>query len=288
MKYTIKKVVKEWGEKKEVEVLNIPKIVIHSLVGVIALCLIFGSWTIVSPQEKAIVTRLGSINRVLENGFHFKIPIIESVTKMDMQIQAFPVTELAYSKDSQTVTLEVTLNYRINPANVQQIFTEVRKDYDTRIITPSIKESIKAVTANYTAQGLIDNRAKISTELKEVILGRILDRGFMADSVSITNLDFDDAYENAIKEKQVAEQKALQAINVTKQEEEKKKQEILKAEALSEKTRLEAVALQSAQGEKVIEKIYAEAAKIAAEKWNGALPTQMIPGQTLPFINLGK
>jgi regulator of protease activity HflC (stomatin/prohibitin superfamily) len=267
---------------------NTGKTIGFIVIGLLGLIVLFGSFTIVSPQEKAIVTRLGSISRELDNGFHFKLPFIESVTKMDIQIQALPVTELAYSKDSQTVSTEVTLNYRLDPGSVTQVFKEVRKDYQVRIIIPAIKESIKAVTSNYTAQGLIDNRAKISSDVKAVISERVGTRGFIVDSVSITNLDFDDAYENAVKDKQVAEQKALAQVNVTKQEEEKKKQEILKAEALAEKTRLESQALASQQGEKVINKIYAEAALEAAKKWNGVLPTQMIPGQTLPFIQLGK
>lgn len=267
---------------------NTGKIIGFIVVGILGLIVFFSSFTIVSPQEKAVVTRLGSISRVLDNGFHFKAPFIESVTKMDVQIQALPVTELAYSKDSQTVSTEVTLNYRLDPVAVEQVFKEVKKDYKSRIIIPAIKESIKSVTANYTAQGLIDNRAKISVDVKSVITDRISSRGFIVDSVSITNLDFDDAYEDAVKMKQVAEQKALAQVNVTKQEEEIKKQEILKAEALAEKTRLESQALASQQGEKVINKIYAEAALEAAKKWNGQLPQQMIPGQTLPFIQLGK
>lgn len=267
---------------------NTAKTIAGILLGLVGVMVVFGSFTIVSPQEKGVVTRLGSISRVLDNGFHLKAPFIESVTKMDVQIQALPVTELAYSKDSQTVSTEVTLNYRLDPASVEQIFKEVRKDYQTRIIIPAIKESIKSVAANYTAQGLIDNRAKISSDVKLVITDRIGIRGFIVDSVSITNLDFDDAYEEAVKQKQVAEQKALAQVNVTKQEEEIKKQEILKAEALAEKTRLESQALASQQGEKVINKIYAEAALEAAKRWNGALPQQMIPGSTLPFIQVGK
>jgi regulator of protease activity HflC (stomatin/prohibitin superfamily) len=262
--------------------------IISILIGLVGLIVVFGSFTIVSPQEKGVVTRLGSISRVLDNGFHFKLPLIESVTKMDVQIQALPVTELAYSKDSQTVETEVTLNYRLDPSLVEQVYKDVKRDYQVRIVIPAIKESIKSVTANYTAQGLIDNRAKISSDVKTVITERITGKGFLVDSVSITNLNFDDAYEEAIKQKQVAEQKALAQVNVTKQEEEIKKQEILKAEALAEKTRLESQALASQQGEKVINKIYAEAALEAAKKWNGQLPNQMIPGATLPFIQLGK
>lgn len=249
---------------------------------------IFGSFTIVDPQERAIVVRAGSISRTLGEGFHIKFPFIESVTKIDLRTQAYPISELAYSKDAQTVAVEVTLNYRIDPTMVEQVFREVGKEYETRLIAPAIKEAIKSTISEYTAQGILDNRPKVPVAIKNSLVERLLPRGFVIDTASLTNLDFDDAYEEAVKNKQVQEQQALAQVNITKQEEQKKQQEILKAEALAEKTRLESEALASQQGQKLIEKIYAEAALEAAKKWNGALPTQMIPGGTLPFIQVGK
>jgi regulator of protease activity HflC (stomatin/prohibitin superfamily) len=254
----------------------------------IGLPVLFGSWTIVSPQEKAIVVRLGSIKGTLESGFNFKMPIIDKVVKMDISTNAIKGTELGYSKDGQTVTFEATMTYALNPGEVENIYKEYRKDYESRVILPAIKEAIKTVASKYTAQGIIENRAKLSSEMKDLLAAQVVTRGFIVEGVVVTNIDFDDAYEAAIQGKQIAEQNALKQVNVTKQEEELKKQEILKAEALAEKTRLESEALASQQGEKVINKIYAEAALEAAKKWNGVLPTQMIPGQTLPFIQLGK
>jgi len=254
----------------------------------IGLPVLFGSWTIVSPQEKAIIVRLGSIKGTLESGFNLKMPIIDKVVKMDISTNAIKGTELGYSKDGQTVTFEATMTYALNPGEVENIYKEYRKDYESRIILPAIKEAIKTVASKYTAQGIIENRAKLSSEMKDILASQVVTNGFIIEGVVVTNIDFDDAYEAAIQNKQIAEQQALAQINVTRQEDEKKKQEILKAEALAEKTRLESQALASQQGEKVINKIYAEAALEAAKKWNGQLPTQMIPGQTLPFIQLGK
>lgn len=265
---------------------SIAKIVGYSVLGIFALIGLFSSFTIVEPQEVGVVVRAGSLSRVLSEGFHFKFPFIEDVTKMDLQTKAYPVTELAYSKDAQTVSGEVTLNYSLTSSSVEQVFREVRNDYEARLVSPAVKEAIKVVFSNYTAQGLLDNRAKIPLEIKTILTERLVVKGFNLDAVSITNLDFDDAYEAAVREKQVQEQNALAQVNITRQEEEKKEQEILKAQALAEKTRLESVALQSAQGKAVIEKIYAEAALEAAKKWNGNLPQTMIPGGALPFLNL--
>ncbi len=263
------------------------KIAGWSILGILALSAVFGLFAQVSEQEVGIVTRNGKISRTLDAGLHLTIPFIEDVTKMDTQVKAFPVAELTYSKDAQTVAAEVTLNYSINRNQAEQIFREVKNNYEAVLIAPAIKEAIKVTIAGYTAQGISDNRGEIPGKMKALLEATLTQKGIFVQNVSITNIDFDDAYETAVRNKQVQEQEALAQVNITKQEEQKKQQEILKAQALSEKTRLEAQALQSSQGEKLIEKIYAEAALEAAKKWNGQLPTQMIPGSTLPFIQLG-
>jgi len=263
------------------------KRIIYSIILFVILVIIFSSCTIISPQEKGIIVRLGSISRQIDSGLNFKLPLIEKVVKLDISTVALKGTELGYSKDGQTVSFEATVNYAVDPSLSVNVYKEFNKDYENRLILPAIKEAIKVTASQFTAQGIIDNRARLSSDMKTDLIKQISNRGFLVSSVTITNIDFDDAYENAIKNKQVQEQQALAQINITKQEDEKKKQEILKAEALAEKTRLEAVALQSAQGEKLIDKLYAEAALESAKKWNGVLPTQMIPGATLPFIQVG-
>lgn len=266
---------------------KILKGIIYSVILFILVVIFFSSYTIISPQEKGIVVRLGSISREIDSGLNFKLPIIEKVVKIDISTVALKGTELGYSKDGQTVSFEATVNYAVDPSVTINVYKEFKNDYENRLILPAIKEAIKVTSSQYSAQGIIDNRAKLSSDIKTDLMKQIVNRGFLVSSVTITNIDFDDQYESAIKNKQVQEQQALAQINITKQEDEKKKQEILKAEALAEKTRLEAVALQSAQGEKLIDKLYAEAALESAKKWNGVLPTQMIPGATLPFIQVG-
>ena|SRR3990167_996075 len=267
---------------------RIVKMISHVLLLIAFLIILFGSFRIVSPQERGIVIRLGSIVRSADGGLTFKLPLIEKIVKMDVSTNAIKGSELAYSKDGQTLTFEATVTYALEPSFVENIYREYRQDYESRVVIPAIKESIKSVSANYTAQGVLDNRSKLPGEMKIALHTNMSEKGFIVEDVSITNIDFDDQYEEAIKNKQIAEQKALEQVNVTKQEDEKKKQEILKAEALAERTRLESAALASQQGEKLIEKIYAEAALEAAKKWNGQLPTQMIPNATLPFIQLGR
>lgn len=275
--------------------LNYGKIVRHSIFGIIVLIAVFGSFVVVSPQEKGIVIRLGQITRVLDSGLSYKWPLIEKVIHISVATEAAQGAELSYSKDAQTINVTATVNYNVDPSMVKAVYQEFKTDYQGRLVLPQIKESIKSVLAGYTAQGLLDNRPKLAEEVRLVLSERIGNRGFVISSVAIDNLDFDEAYEVAVRNKQVAEQKALEQINVTRSEDEKKKQEILKAQALAEKTRLEAQALQSSQGQQLVEKIRAEAevkraeaALEAAKKWGGVLPTHMYGSAPIPFLNLSE
>lgn len=263
------------------------KFIVSGIIGLIALIVLFGSFTIISPQEVGVVTRLGSLNRTVGEGFHWKIPMVEDVTTIRLSEQKYPIKSQVYSKDGQTVSTNVIINYKVNPTSVVSLYRETKNNYEDIVINPVVSPSAEEVFSRYTAQELIEKRSSLAIDIKNKVIEKVGQRGILIVGVELL-FDFDDAYEQAIRNKQVQEQQALAQVNITRQEEEKKKQEILKAEALSEKTRLEGVALQSAQGEKVIAKIYAEAALKAAEKWNGALPTQMIPGATVPFINLTK
>lgn len=261
-------------------------VIVIALVLFVGFPVIFGSWTVVSPQEVGIITRLGSIKRTLDSGFHGKLPFVEDIVKLDTSVKVLPVDELAYSKDVQTIQAQATISYTVNRGSAESLYREYKKDYENRLVIPAVKESIKTVFSRYTAQGAIDNRGKLSAEMSELLSTKFLNTGINITAINLTNIDFDDAFEAAIKSKQVAEQKALEQVNVTKQEEEKKKQEILKAEALAEKTRLEVKALENSNSGKIVEKLYAEAALEAAKKWNGQLPAQMVPGGAVPFLNL--
>lgn len=262
------------------------KLILVSVGVFIGLVVILMSAVTVDEQQLGVVTKFGKVEGTKEAGFHLVNPLTTNVTKMSLEVEALPIDELAYSKDSQIVGAQVVVNYRLVRADVVKVFTEVRKEYESRYVLPESKDAIKAVIANYTAQQLIENRGGLSIEVKARLQEEVSDKGIEIVNVSIENFDFDDAYERAITNKQVQEQEALTQANITKQEEEKKQQEILKAEALAERTRLEAEALASQNGTAVIDKIYAEAQLELARKWNGQMPTHMYAGTPFPLVDV--
>ena len=275
------------------------KMIFFGVVALVILVIGIATWplTVINETQKGLVLRNGALVRTLSPGMHFRMPLFEDVEKADLTVQTFTKTVPIYSKDSQVVDSTVTVNYRLDVALIEQAYRETQFAYEAKVISPNMTDVLEGSLSAFTANDLIIKRSTLGGVVKASLVEKLIDRPYIIiDTVSVT-LDFDDAYEDAVKRKQVAEQEALTQTNITLQEEQKKLQEIKKAEALAERTRLEASALASQQGEKVIDKIYAEAALELAKKWNGSVPQTYIGGGEqaaggmppfLTFLNLNK
>lgn len=267
--------------KNEDGTIEAGKVITHIIAGIIGLTVIFGSFTIVKAGSRGIILRLGAVNRVLDEGLHFKFPVVEGVKKVDVRINKIETHALAYSKDIQTIDTLIAVNFHLKAEAVGKIFQEVGSDIQSRIIDPAIQEAVKASTAQFTAQELIEERPKVKEAIKAHLTERLAIRDIIVSEVSIVNFDFSEAYEKATELKQVAQQDALAAKNKLEQVKFEADQRVAQAQAEAEAIRIQAQAITQQGGEDYVN-------LKAIEKWNGILPAQMIPNGTLPFINLTK
>lgn len=252
-----------------------PKHITFFLIVLVAIILLGSSISVIGAGEIGIVTRLGEVNRVADSGLMFRVPFIEKVIKMDTRIQKEEVKASAVTQDLQDVDASLALNYSINKETALKLYKEVGTTYTENIINPVLQESFKAGTANYTAEGLVTNRS----EAKESILGVVKDRlsgyGIIVADLNIVNLDFSEAFNQAIEEKAIAQQqveKAKQELEREKIEAEKK---ITAAKADAEAQRLQ----QETLTDLMVKKIY-------IEKWSGQMP-QVVSGDSGVLLNLG-
>lgn len=241
---------------------RIKKIVIAAVV--IFFILIFGlsSFAIVSPGHTGVVVTLGKVsNSVLGEGLHFKIPFIQSVEQIDNRVLKTEVESNAASKDLQTISSKVSINYRVNRSASAEIYKNVGSDFTNVIVNPAMQECVKSITAKYTAEQLIANRAVVSTEMEEAISQKINPYGLSIEVFNIINFDFSEEFNKAIEAKQTAQQSALKA-------EQDLARIKVEAEQTVEKARAEAEAYKL-KNEQITEKV------IMMEfinKWNGELP----------------
>lgn len=233
----------------------------------------------VGPGERGVVTRLGAVQeRVLGEGFHFRMPIVEKVITIDVKTHKIEVVAPSYSKDLQNVDTKIALNYHLEPTSVHRLIQKIGSDYEMRIISPAIQESVKAATAKFTAAELVSERSKVKEDIKGILVSRLHPNFIEVDDFSIVDFEFAESFERAIDEKQIAEQNALKAQNDLRRIQVEAEQRVAQAKAEAEAIRIQSEALKQNQGLIQLE---------AVKKWNGALPGIMM-GNTLPFMDMGR
>lgn len=247
----------------------------------IILVILFGSFTVISAGDRGVVLRLGAINRVLEPGIHLKAPLVESVKHLTVQTQKEQVETDAASQDLQTVKATVAVNYNVNADKVADLWRTLGSEYKSRVIDPAIQEAVKAATAKYTAEQLITQRPKVKEDIRQSLSTILSPKDINVSDVSITNFDFSPSFNQAIEAKVTAEQQALQAKNKLDQVKYEAEQIVTKAKADAEAIQIKAQAITQQGGANYVQ-------LQAVEKWDGKLPTQMIPNGSLPFLNLTK
>jgi regulator of protease activity HflC (stomatin/prohibitin superfamily) len=163
---------------------------------------------------KGVLLTWGKVeDRILNEGLNFKIPFIQSVVLMNVQIQKAESVESTATKDLQEVSTTVAVNYRLDPLNVDEIYKDLRQDYVERVIKPNIEESLKATTALFRAEELITKRPEVKETFDETLMERLSTFNVQIIAVSLTDFQFSTSFSDAIEAKVTAEQQALLARN---------------------------------------------------------------------------
>ena len=261
---------------------KIVKIIAGVLVALIVLVVGANCLTIVDAGHTGVVVTLGKVNEgVLSEGMHIKAPFVQKVIKIDNRITKLEVSTEAFSKDLQTVSTTLAINYRVDSKMSYSLYKNIGANYEEVLVTPAVNEVLKAITAKYTAEESVTNRSLISEGLVEGLNEKLNDSGLYITDVNIINFDFSEAFITAIEEKQVAQQKLLKA-------ETEKQTAITNAEAEAEATRIRAQAeadankkIKASLDDNVIRsKFY--------DKWNGELPQAMGSDSVITSIDGGK
>lgn len=260
--------------------IKVGKVIVHGVLSVVLFFTFIGSFELIGPGERGVILTLGKVeDRIMLEGFNFKFPFIQSVKVLDIKIQKEEVNVSAASKDLQTVTTIIALNYHLEANNVNKLWQGVGRDYKVRIIDPAIQEAIKAITAKYTAEELITKRPLVRDDAKTILSERLNREFILVDELSIVNFDFSPSFNAAIEAKVTAEQNALAAKNKLEQVKYEKEQRITQAQGEAEAIRIQVQAITQQGGQSYVQ-------LKAIEKWNGTVPVTMIPGASVPFINL--
>ena len=275
------------------------------IVAIVAIA--FSCISYVPTGYTGIVTTFGKVHDVtLDAGINFHAPWDKVIT-MDNREQRVPFTMQAFSSDIQEVSISGSVNLNIDKSTAMNLYREVGTNYLNILVMPRISEEVKSVISKYTAEGLIVNRNNLSIEMADLLKSALAQQGINILSVAVEDVDFSDAFTNAVEAKQVATQEKQKAQTeqerMTMEEKAASERAIIIANAEAEKAKI------AAQADLEVVKIQAEAALYAGEKeaemnkriaealsdelikyywikqWNGKLPT-VSTDNTMSILNI--
>ena len=256
-----------------------PHVPVKMIVTGVLLLLVIGlailSFKVIGAGERGVVfnTLAGGVQpRVLREGLQFKIPFVEDIIPVDVRVQKSETDASAASKDLQIVRSRIALNFHVDPGKANVVYQNIGVEFKSRMIDPQVQESVKAVTAQYTAEELITRRSQVRDDIKAALTSRLLGFNIVVDEFNIVDFSFSEEFNKAIEAKQTAEQNALKA---------KRDLERIKIEAEQTVTRARAEADAQRLQRETITPILLQLRAI--EKWNGVLP--QVTGGAMPFID---
>lgn len=257
----------------------IKRAIVVVVIAIVAIVLLVNCFTIVSPGHTGVVVTMGSVQEgVLSEGIHFKAPFVQSVEDIDNRIQKLEVNTEAFSKDLQSVSTVLAINYRVDSAKSYSIFKNIGADYENVLVVPAVNEVLKAIVSEYTAEQSVTNRILISEGLVTGLNEKLNEIGLYITDVNIVDFDFSDAFINAIEEKQVAQQQLLKA-------ETEKQTAITNAQAAAEAAKIKAEG-EAEANKKINESLTDKVIKNKTiDKWDGKLPK--VSGGDGTIIDIG-
>ncbi len=245
--------------------------------------------TQVNAGNLGVITKWGEIQpEALPEGIYFRTPIKTQIINISARVHKILASSTASSKDLQVVSTQIALNYRLDAAQIVEIFRNIgtRVVVEGTIIDPALQESVKKATAQYTAEQLITKRQEVKEAIARNITATLEKSNIVVTELSITDFQFAPEYQAAVESKQVAEQRALTARNDLARIKVEAEQAEAKAEgeALAMLARAEAEAKAQELLKRTItpDIVYLR----AVEKWDGTQP--LVVGEGGAIIDLGQ
>jgi regulator of protease activity HflC (stomatin/prohibitin superfamily) len=273
--------------------------IVGAVAAFIFITVVWSSYYTIDQGERGVILHNGAMSGESEPGLHFKTPLITTIEKIPVTQQNLSWNKdssgdsrmQVYTQDQQPTTVAISILFHVT--DVSQVYAHYTNisGLEERLIEPKVPEQVKNVFGQFTAISAIQDRAKLDQEVANAVKGAI-QGPLVVDSVQVQDIDFSQAYEQAVEAR-------MQAIVAQQQAEAEKARRITNANAAA----YEVTASADAKAHQITVQGNAEAGAIkaradalkensempslvAAEKWDGHLPTTMPPNGTLPFLSL--
>ena len=289
-------------------------IITGAMIAFVALFLVMGSWYTVDQTERGVLLRNGAVIGTAQPGLGFKIPGFDSVQKISVKTATYTWDKMnSYSYDQQPADLKISVTLRAAPEKVGDLYAKFGSldSAVNQVVSPVVNQQVKIVFGHYTAVKAIQERGTLNGEIKTAITDTLkYDPMIIIESVQLENIEFSQNYLHSIEQRMLAEVEVQRLQQNAEREKVQAQITVTQATAKANAIRAEAQANADAtrlNGEaqaaniKVTGEAQAAAIEargkalgnnpnlvtlVQAERWNGVLPTTMVPGSSVPFVTV--
>ena len=194
------------------------------IVVILLAILVSGSYYSIQEEEQAVVCTFGSPKAVTTPGLHFKIPFIQTVTKVNTTIQGFSIGYQSEAGEDEEDALMITSDYNFIYVDFYaeyRVTDPVKALYASEnpaLILKNIAQNcIRTTIGSYGVDSVLTTgKNEIQSNIKQMILDKLdsYDIG-----IQLVNITIQDAtpptteVENAFKEVETAKQGKETALN---------------------------------------------------------------------------
>lgn len=187
----------------------------------------------VPAGQVGIVTSFGQVReQALQSGLHYVAPLVNNVTILDTRVQVYDYKDIeGASRDLQAVRLTGVVNFRIDPQTAWKLYREVGTDYITKVFTRPAETALKTVTPKFNATEIISKRDEVAKEARALLEPQIVRYGITVEAFYVSNIGLNQAFLDAVEQKQIAEQQVLQQQQLLAKSRVEAQQRVVEAQA---------------------------------------------------------
>lgn len=278
-------------------------LIIPGVVVLAAALTLFSGFFTIDQSERGVVLRNGAYHRTAEPGLHFKLPWIELVVKISVQTQTETYEKVnSYSSDQQPADIRLSVSYHVDASRVADVYSEFGSlaAARSRAIDPHVFQEVKVVFGRYTAVKAIQDRARLNSDAVDALRAALAPYGMIVlEGLQIENIDFSPQYIEFVEQRMQAEVEVQKIQQNAEREKVQAQIKVIQAQGEADSTLARAKADAEAtklRGEAEASAIKAKGDALAgspglvgytqATRWNGVLPSTMIPGGAVPMLEL--
>jgi regulator of protease activity HflC (stomatin/prohibitin superfamily) len=188
------------------------------IVGLLAL--LFAKYDVLvklTDYERAVVFRLGRLNRVTGPGWFLMVPGLEEHTTVDLRVQTIDIpTQEVITKGKIEVVIDAVIYMKISKALESIVKSVVSVEDYKKAAQLYVAASLRDVVGDLTLSDLISNVESLNMQLKSKLQTVSDDWGVQVDAVEIKDINIPKTVMDAMHEQKASEQRKLARMEEAK------------------------------------------------------------------------